>query len=315
MENNRIRALTRALFDRRLPHGQFKLAFERAQHLLELADLGMPGSGFMVHGPSGVGKTTLAKTVENYGCTKYGPEAVKLVQLEGSSTIKDVLAAILLGFGDPCSRRGTASELSARLRESIKARQCRLIIIDELQHLIPGASPTPKLIHSILNAFKVLDTTGVSFLLAGTDEIMTLWHADDQIRSRFQGTYQLRPLTYPEDVATWRAIVKEFEKTLMENGVQVNCSGFADRCHAASQGVFRSLVLVIATAATRAIKEGTDTITVTHLSQAAYEQIDPLDGMPQAFDLNLEKLMRFSQDRQNHALAPVPRSLDEIFSQ
>lgn len=63
------------------------------------------------------------------------------------------------------------------------------------------------------------------------------------------------------------------------------------------------------------MKEGSDVVKTKHLSNAAYEKIDTRDGMPEAFDSDLEKLMRLSKERQRNRLANVKRSLDEVLSQ
>lgn len=153
--------LNRALRALRIPHGKFKTAFDRGKELFELPDLGMPGSGMMVYGSSGVGKTTLTYALVDYGVKHYGPDSVMRTQLAASATVKGMISNLLRAFGDPRPDIGTTQALSIRLKNTIKKRECRLIIVDETQHLIPGGKPSRALIDSILNALKILDETGV----------------------------------------------------------------------------------------------------------------------------------------------------------
>jgi Cdc6-like AAA superfamily ATPase len=310
-----VASLNKALLARRIPHGKFKEAFERGKELLELPDLGMPGSGIMVHGSSGVGKTTLTHALVEYSLKHYGPDSIMRTQLAPGATIKGVISSLLLGFGDPRSNYGTAQALSMRLKKTIRARGCRLIIIDETQHLIPGGKPSRTLIDNILNAFKILDETGVSFLLAGMDDIMQLWAADQQIRSRFQTTHFLDVLVYPKDRPAWRGIVRKYLDTIEQHGMSVDCPELDDRCYAASKGAMRPLVLILTTAAALAQKSGTTTITIEHLRQAAQKQVDERDGEPNAFDVDMETITRFNQEAHtSRKLAPAPRSLKDILS-
>lgn len=307
--------LNKALRTRRIPHRKFKAAFERGKELLELPDLGMPGSGIMVCGSSGVGKTTLTYALLEYGLKHYGPDSVMRTQLTQGATIKGVISNLLLGFGDPRSNYGSANELSLRLKETIQSRGCRLIIIDETQHLIPGGKPSKTLIDNILNAFKILDETGASFLLAGMDDILQLWSADQQIRSRFQTTYFLDVLIYPKERPTWRGIVRKFLDTIEQHGMIVNCPELDDRCYAASKGAMRPLVLILITAVSLANKAGTTTITSEHLHLAAQKQVDKRDGMPNAFDADLETIAHFNREAcTSRKLAPTLRSLKDILA-
>ncbi|WP_419629368.1 TniB family NTP-binding protein [Thiolapillus sp.] len=310
-----VSQLNKALLARRIPHDKFKKAFERGKELIELSDLGMPGSGIMVFGPSGVGKTKLTFTLEEYAIKHYGKDSVVRTQLDTGATVKGAISSLLFAFGDPRSNYGTIPELSTRLKNTIKKRKCRLIIIDEVQHLIPGGKPSKTLIDNILNAFKILDDTGVSFLLAGMEDIMQLWIADEQIRSRFQTTYFFDVLTYPQDRRAWRGIVRSFIETIEQHGLTVECPEIEDRCFAASKGAIRPLVLILTTAVSLAYKSNTTIITVEHLLKAAQKQIDKNDGKHNAFDVDREIIDRFNKEaHSSRRLAPIARPLSSILT-
>jgi Cdc6-like AAA superfamily ATPase len=311
-----VTGLNLALRERRIPHGKFKEAFERGQELLALADLGMPGSGIMVFGKAGVGKTTLTKALVDYGHKHYGPDSVMRTQLASGATIKGMISNLLYGFGDPRANSGTAQQLNCRLMETIRARRCRLIIIDEAQHLIPGGNPSAVLKDNILNAFKMLDDTGVSFLLAGMETITQLWDSDEQIRSRFQTTYFLSNLVYPKDRPAWRGIIKKYLETMNQFGVTVECPDFEDRLYSACKGAMRPLVLILTNAVSLASKGGETIITREHLREATQKQIDKRDGLPNAFDIDLETVTRFNRETHTvRKLAPAERTLGEVLAQ
>ncbi len=310
-----VAGLNKALRNLRIPHGKFKIAYQRGIELLELPDLGMPGSGIMVYGSSGVGKTTLTYALTDYGIKHYGPDSVMRTQLAQGATIRGMISGLLMEFGDPAFDKGTLQKLSTRLKNTIRERGCRLIIIDETQHLIPGGKPSKTLIDNILNTFKILDDTGVSFLLAGMDDILQLWSADQQIRSRFQTTYFLDALLYPKDRPTWRSIIRKYLDTIEQHGMKVDCQELDDRCYAACKGAMRPLVLILTTAVALAHKARTTTITIEHLHQAALKQIDNRDGVPNAFDIDLETIASFNREAHtSRQLAPSARTLNDILA-
>lgn len=313
---DRIRLLNEALSKRCIPHPRFDAAFRRGQELLELQDLGMPGSGILIHGPAGIGKTTLTKALLNFGQKKYGEDAAIRTQLTGGATIKSILSNLLYAFGDPRSEYGTQSQLIQRLSSTISARQCRLIIIDEIQHLVPGGAPSRRIIDNILNAFKILDDTRVSFLLAGLDETLNLWNADAQIRSRFQTRCRLKPFSYPADRKIWLAIVNKYLVTIEDHGLTVSCANLSDRLFSATKGAMRPLVLILMSAAVQACKGNRTTITVEDLRKATASQIDEHDGLQNAFDIELEEIQEFARNCHTmRKLAPVSRRLNEALSQ
>ncbi|AFI84623.1 MULTISPECIES: TniB family NTP-binding protein [Methylophaga] len=312
--NEKIKTLNEAILSRCIPHGNFQKAFDRGMSLMTLKDEGMPGSGMIVHGNSGVGKTTLTKALLKHGTKLYGEDAVIRTQLTSGSTVKGMFSELLVGFGDPLARRSTTKDLERRLIATISERKCRLIIIDEIQHLIPGGNPSQKVIDNILNAFKILDETGVSFVLSGMSSVMVLWNADEQIRSRFQTHYYLSHFLYPKDRSSWRAVTLKYVQTIGQHGIQVECPDFEDRCYAATSGAMRPLVLILTTAINNALKSGSETITAEHLHSATIKQIDSQDGLTDAFDVSLEKVLNFSVNLETkRTLAPTARGMGEIF--
>lgn len=315
MEKFDATALNEEILARRIPHGNFMAALKRGQELLSLRDYGMPGSGFMLVGKSGVGKTTLANALKDYAHEEYGADSVMKTQLTTGATVKGMLSSLLSAFGDPLSQRQTAQILAERLKRTITARKCRLIIIDETQHLLPGGKASPVLIDNILNSLKVLDETGVSFVLAGMESITLLWHADPQIRSRFQTTHRLQNLVYPDDQKAWHGIVRKYLETMDEHGVSIRCPKLEDRLYAATKGAMRPLVLILTHAVKLAYQAKTSTITIEHLRVAANQQIDKQDGEPNAFDLDYQRILAFNKTAHtSRKPAPVPTGLDQVLA-
>jgi len=305
-----------ALLLRRVPHGNFIAALERGKELLKLRDLGMPGSGFLLYGESGVGKTALTEALVAYGNKHFGPDAVIRTQLSSGATTKAMLSGLLAAFGDAKPDKGSASQLVTRLKGAVKERGCRLLEIDETNHLMPGGNAPKALIDNILNALKILDETGVSFILSGMPSILTLWTADKQIRSRFRVTYELEALRYPGDRPAWRGIIAKFLDDIERNGMTVDCPGFPDRLHAACNGLMRPLVLILTTAVAIACERKSLKIEARDLDSAVHRQIDKLDGLVDAFDLDMEEVTRHSQEcHSSKALAPTARGLNDILRQ
>lgn len=309
-----VKNLNQTIMGRRIPHGTFKEAFDKCVELMKLRDYGLPGSGIMVMGPSGSGKTTLTKAVFDYGIKHYGEDSVVRTQLETGSTVKALLQDLICAFGEPRGIKSTSTEIAKRLTGAVSERGCRLIVVDEFQHLIPGGSASAKTIDNILNTFKILDETGVSFLLTGMESIGLLWSSDPQIRSRFQTYYYLSSFIYPKDRSTWINVVRKYLKTLEEFRMSVECENFEDRCFAATGGSMRQLVLILTSAVVNAYEESSHIITNEHLRIATQKQVDELDGLPNAFDVSLEKVMSYAGSRHYlRELASVDRGLGDIF--
>ena len=90
---NPIKTLNEAIVGRCIPH--FEKAFDRSMELLKLRDFGMPGSGIIIYGKSGVGKTTLTKAVLKQGTKLYGEDSVIRTQLTTGSTVKGMFALVV----------------------------------------------------------------------------------------------------------------------------------------------------------------------------------------------------------------------------
>lgn len=311
MTKNDIAVLNKELHGLCIPHGAFKKAFDRGVELMELSDYGMPGSGMVVMGPSGVGKTTLTHALVRKAQKQYGMSSVMRTGLEASTTIKGVLSNLLIGFGDAATRYSTAHDLARRLHDTILNRKCRLIVIDEAQHLIPGGKPSPRDIDNILNAFKTLDETKVSFLMTGMDSILSLWASDTQLRTRFNTTFYLDKFVFPRDVGSWKAVLVKYVQVIRKHGFEIECDEFHERCFAATDGVMRQLVLLLSTAVREAFNADSTTITKNHLGDAAHLQIDDHDGVPNAFDNDIS-VVRLDMKRRGHALAVTQRGMDDI---
>lgn len=309
------KTINQEILSRIIPHPIFDEAFSKAKELFELKDLGMPGSGMVLHGPSGAGKSTLIEAVYKYGIANYGEDSVIRTKLGHSSNVKAMLSSMIFEFGDPLSKTSTAKDIERRLTTAIKERDCRLLIVDELQHLIPGGTATPRTIDNILDTFKILDETGVSFLLVGMDSVMHLWGSDTQLRSRFRTNIYLGHFSQTKkDQKNWRLVVRKFDKTLQKHGTKIDCPDYEDRFYAATLGSMRQLVLILTTAVAEAAREDSDVITQKHLQIASSKQIDKQDGIHNAFDLDLNRVRQFSRDFQtNTELAPVERGMGEIF--
>lgn len=307
--------LNQTLRAMRIPHSNYKLAYERGKSLFRLKDQGMSASGIMVFGDSGVGKTTLTKALVDYGVKHFGRDSVMRTQLSSAATVKSITSNLLHGFGDPFPRSGTGDALIQRLSDVITKRGCRLIIIDEFQHLIPGGEPSKALIDTILNSFKILDDAEVSYLLAGMESIMQLWHSDKQIRSRFQSTYFLDIPRLPKDIRTWRGIVNAYLHVMEKFGVTVECDDLDGRLYSATKGAMRPLMLILTTAACRAADDDSDVITNEHLREATAQQVDKQDGLINAFDVDALEVAQYNERcHSSRVLAPSRRGLSDIIA-
>jgi Cdc6-like AAA superfamily ATPase len=145
-------------------------------------------------GESGVGKSTLLvkyrdehPVIEHEELTEV---PVLYVAIGPSPTPRALASAILRALGDPKCDVGKEADLTYRLLHLIKLCRVRLVIIDEVNHLIDwGGEKTHHVAADWLK--RLVDATRVSFVLAGVPRTLRLLEKNDQLRSRFREVIEI----------------------------------------------------------------------------------------------------------------------------
>jgi len=178
--------------------------------------------------PSATGKTTSAqafcKLYEAKGLHSDGERPVIIVPLDQACTSRRLFAAILRAVGDPLCDKGTEDILRSRAYVALKRLGCRLLIIDEVQHLV-ARSRLQSDICDVLKRF--LDDGIVPLALLGTDEATELLDRNVQLASRLHSPFDMPPLQVGSkaDRMLFKAYVAHLDRALVDTGIFRRASG------------------------------------------------------------------------------------------
>ncbi|MEO8000673.1 MAG: TniB family NTP-binding protein [Arenimonas sp.] len=130
-------------------------------------------------------------------------------------TIKSVLERLLQGLGDPYWNRGTESNQTGRLLHLLKAVDCKMIVLDEFQHL---ADKSQKFKLSLVSDWlkTLVDTNDFGLIAVGLPTSKSVINANAQLAARFDATLTM-PLFDWRDAALrvqFKGLLQAFEKQL-----------------------------------------------------------------------------------------------------
>ena len=300
------RKINDALNKKVICHSNYKIAFNICRKLLRRSEYGLNPCGLLLHGPTGSGKSTIIENILRQNKEDDSDNSVVSTYLTGSLNFSQIISSILSDMGDPNPNNGTGHLKLERLTKGLNARNVKLIIINEFQHLIPENGSIIEMLNEALNAFKsILDKTKASLLIVGTHEILKLRDHDSQIRRRMRTPICIRHLRYLDDRPEWRGIISSFVKLIDDFGVSVNCSNFDDRMYLATKGSIGAAVKLLTEAITLASESELDTLTKEILTEATEQIIDPLDGYLNAFKCSKTTLDRLANE--NYDITPIAK--------
>lgn len=199
----------------------------------------------MLLGPSGAGKSTLVNT---YRWTF--PDVVKedrivrpiiYVSLQSCVTPKDILSALLHACGDPEPGKGTGSSLFRRFKGIADSLKVELIIIDEIQHVLP--EHTHRRTQEAADTIKSISTdTKIPFILVGlphgirllTDTIKGQ-HDEEQLIRRFNAPVEIKPAALGSKA--WQNLIGGYQQAVGVPCINLTTSDMLKRFHLATGGL------------------------------------------------------------------------------
>lgn len=146
---------------------------------------------------------------------KRGPEGIRqsiiYAVVPHDATVKSLVQQLLLAFGDPHWARGSTSNQTARLLVYLEETHCRMIILDEFQHLCDKGQK--KQLYLTADWLKVLlEKKQWGLVAVGLPESASVINSNRQLQGRFDATLTM-PLFNWRDTssrAQFRAIVRAF---------------------------------------------------------------------------------------------------------
>lgn len=232
-------------------------------------------------GEPGVGKSCLLTKL----CIKhpkiqhadFSEIPILYASVPSKSSIDDLASAMLLSMGSPFWNRGKTKELTHQLKTLLKTCKVRMIILDEVNHLVDkGGIKTHHLIADWLK--ELSDDVRIPIVLAGIPRVTRLLETNDQLRSRFREVVTITPFSVETEqaIAEFRGVLRAF-KVMIPDLLQVDITSteMAHRFAFASSGRLREIRRLMVRVVELACKEKSGCATLRTFSMAFQQVIFP----------------------------------------
>jgi Cdc6-like AAA superfamily ATPase len=191
------------------------------------------------------------------------------VQTPPSGTVKGLMGSLLEVLGDPMWMSGTYSSLLSRLQTLLKAVQCRLVILDEFQHLVDKGQKRT-LIGTTDWLKSLVERSSFSLVAVGLPSSSTIIFQNEQLRNRFDATISIKPYDWfdPSSRMQFRSLLHSIEVAIAPFEVPPLASEeLALRLFLASSGRIGLLTRILDRAVRTATDESTCRTSTTHTAR------------------------------------------------
>lgn len=202
-----------------LPHTRFRLTLSRIAELHHYSQKNQAGSGLLIIGTTGIGKSSALKHYHQLFPKIQEPQftriPVLLVTTPASPTVKNMAEAILSAMNDPMATRGSAEEKTLRIYQLFERCKVELLLVDEFQHFFYAHTTVEfrRITDWLKNFISVTDTAVV---LCGLPEAEMVVQSNEQLARRFSSKYTLTPfgLDPNEDFVEFRGVLRSMQEAL-----------------------------------------------------------------------------------------------------
>lgn len=263
----RIKSIQR---DRWVNYSRATEALERLERLLDTPKRErMPC--MVLHGDSNIGKsliiTKFVRKHPPYFDKDRGVEQRDVVAMQMPATPEQhrFYSALLYELNAPVGGRATVSELERLARSLLKKMAPKMLIVDEVHHLLSGSHREQR---ASLNLLKYLaNDLKISVVLVGTSDAPVALETDPQMSSRFS----------PFEIPRWREsddfrrLLTAFERTIpLRKASDLGQRPIVQFLLSASNGLTGEVARLLCEAATMAIRDRSEKMTLLHLERAAH---------------------------------------------
>lgn len=265
----RIRLLR---LDRWIDYPRASQALQKLQQLLQTPPRErMPC--MVMHGDSNIGKTLIVAKFQRDHPTQFDPvkgierRDLVVMQMPATPDQHRFYSTLLFELGAPHSANASLSVLERLARELLRRIAPRMLIVDEVHHLLAGNYREQR---ASLNLLKFLaNDLHLSIVVVGTSDAPLALASDAQMISRFT----------PFGIPRWREsddlrrLLGAFERVLpLRKPSDLMQRSIVQFVLAASQGLTGEISRLLNEAATLAVTDGAEQITMAHLENAAHAE-------------------------------------------
>lgn len=258
----RIRSLQR---DRWIDYPRATEVIQRLERLLNAPQRErMPC--LAMHGDSNIGKTLIVSKLRREHPSTFndlkGVECRQIIAMQMPATPDQhrFYAALLFELGAPHSMTASLSSLERLARDLLRRIAPRMLIVDEVHHLLAGGHREQR---ASLNLLKYLaNDLKFSVVVVGTSDALLALETDAQMRSRFT------PFEIPRwrECDEFRRLLSAFERVLpLRKASNLAQKAVVEFLLAASGGLTGEVSRLLNEAAELAIVDATERITMQHL--------------------------------------------------
>lgn len=253
----------------------------------------------LITGESRTGKSSVVRDfLDSYLPTRVGDRILRSVVyavVPAKATVKSLLESLLKGLGDPHWSRGSESNMTQRLYTMLDAVQCRMIILDEFQHLCDKGQQ--RKLDLLADWLKVLlETRKYGLVAVGLPAAASVVHKHPQLIGRFDDELGMPLFDWRDtaSVAQFRGILRQFQKELHPFQLpSLDSREMGVRLYLASAGRIGLVAKLLDRAVRNAIRAGTLDIRLEDLAKAYTRAIwssrlFPVPGGP--FGATLDRL-------------------------
>ncbi|SCY54205.1 TniB protein [Paenibacillus polysaccharolyticus] len=259
-------------------HPQYSEILNELEMMLYFSEDSVNPEGAFVYGSTGVGKSTLAKEFRD----RYPKEIivednrefthipVLYVIVPPKATNRTLASKILEEMGDPLHYKGTEALLTSRIHNYVKKLGIKMIILDELQHLIDA--DTDHVLKTASNWVKTFtEEVGIAVVLSGITESFKVFLANPQLDRRYCNKIELLPFSYGtvEEILNFRTFLKKIDSELpFSESSNLADPNLSSKIYYVSKGIPFYVMKLLEEATVSAALNGADSIREIDLAKA-----------------------------------------------
>ncbi len=260
----------------RISHPEFKKALDLIGMCHETHLNYSEPQCLLITGNYGTGKSSivemyLKKHQKIVVLEKTTKVAILAGKIPSPTTINTFLEFMLHHLGDSHPTKGTIGNKQHRLIKFISDSEVELIMLDEFQHFV-NREGNEKINHSVADCLKsIINSTKVPVVLLGMDDSEKVLSANGQLKRRFSFRHHLSGFNCVNAERTdyFRLLLNSLDKRLpFENLAGLKDHGMWEKFNGATNGNMNSLMKIIRTAASDAVKADQEKIEMEHFSRA-----------------------------------------------